>query len=89
MPSQEAFDHVDRVAAHAKQVQEGLIPLDSPTGFVKPEGADVVDSTVCPGGSAPTITLPKRPSNPSLSSRPPDYPYSESALSSPTDLRLD
>lgn len=43
-PSQEAFDHVDAIVKHAQQVSAGLIPADSPTDFVRPEGDAALDS---------------------------------------------
>ena len=35
MPSQEAFEHVDRLAQHVIEVEAGLIPASSPPPFVR------------------------------------------------------
>lgn len=41
MASQEAVDHIDTIVKHAQQVEEGLIPADSPPDFVRPDDAEV------------------------------------------------
>jgi hypothetical protein len=35
MPSQEAFDHVDRLVQHVIEVEAGLIPADSPPTWIR------------------------------------------------------
>jgi hypothetical protein len=56
MPSQEAFDHVDRItreSIHAAQVKDGLIPADSPPDFVRPEGEAAVGENGLPSWFGP------------------------------------
>lgn len=42
MASQEATDHVKAIMEHAQQVAAGLLPVDSPPEFVRPEGEDAM-----------------------------------------------
>jgi hypothetical protein len=45
---EEAKKHVDTLAKHAMQVAEGLIPVNSPPTFLRPEGDNVLNERGLP-----------------------------------------